>query len=694
MPEDVLSVKFIGEDGQLTKTLGALEGQLKRFKKGVESAGSVESINRLNRAIEATKARMDAINSVSQRPFQGITRGGGAATQTMTDFSRIIQDSPYGIIGISNNIEQLGLSLRHLSVEAKASGTTVGALLTKQLVGGGGLFLALSLVTSALSFATMGMSAWTRGFGGAGKGVDSLKKKLKEAKEANENFLLSLKDPLRANIIGSQDAQKELLNLKLLYEASQNLSLALKERKKAVDALQNQFPSYFKNIKDEEVLAGNAEQAYKDLSNAILQSARVRAAQELIVELQKELLVIEERTVKATTKEYEAFVNLNSELLRSQQIRKAGKGKEGQDAIATSVAERALNKYNDTLKESTQLSKDQFAINDRIKNLIDQINQNVLANGVKVLIDPNPDVKEDKLKKDTTRLFERVEEIIRSSAPLGSLLKYELPIAPVIDKNGFVTYFEQLEKQTIEFKDRFENALSSIKAGPSLTAAILPDVQFDPSVVSRLSETLKFQEAGEKIGAQIGQGFDKIFGSIFESSLDKAFKRGLNPEQIKQFQSNLTLAANLAADALEGVGSAFDNMGQALVNGQNIAQAFGNTMKQVLAQIVGQLLKTIALQAIASLLTGGATAAAAGLIGKAVSLGAGMAQGGIVPPGFPNDTFPARLSSGEAVIPLNKLGQMIGGLRPGTASMGKIRLRGRDMELQRAREGRAQRKAV
>ena len=31
----------------------------------------------------------------------------------------------------------------------------------------------------------------------------------------------------------------------------------------------------------------------------------------------------------------------------------------------------------------------------------------------------------------------------------------------------------------------------------------------------------------------------------------------------------------------------------------------------------------------------------------------GMAKGGIIPSGYPNDTFPARLSSGEAVVPLD-----------------------------------------
>ena len=38
-----------------------------------------------------------------------------------------------------------------------------------------------------------------------------------------------------------------------------------------------------------------------------------------------------------------------------------------------------------------------------------------------------------------------------------------------------------------------------------------------------------------------------------------------------------------------------------------------------------------------------------------------MAQGGIVPPGYPNDTYPALLTSGEVVIPPRKLREFAGG---------------------------------
>lgn len=52
---------------------------------------------------------------------------------------------------------------------------------------------------------------------------------------------------------------------------------------------------------------------------------------------------------------------------------------------------------------------------------------------------------------------------------------------------------------------------------------------------------------------------------------------------------------------------------------------------------------------------------ASGLFTNLVKNIPGLAQGGIVPPGFPNDTFPAMLSSNEAVIPLDRLDGLLGG---------------------------------
>lgn len=61
-------------------------------------------------------------------------------------------------------------------------------------------------------------------------------------------------------------------------------------------------------------------------------------------------------------------------------------------------------------------------------------------------------------------------------------------------------------------------------------------------------------------------------------------------------------------------------------------------------------------------------------------LGRGMASGGVVPPGYPNDTYPARLTSGEAVIPKG----LLNSLSPAATTVNVIvdgKISGRDLAL-------------
>lgn len=72
----------------------------------------------------------------------------------------------------------------------------------------------------------------------------------------------------------------------------------------------------------------------------------------------------------------------------------------------------------------------------------------------------------------------------------------------------------------------------------------------------------------------------------------------------------------------------------------------------------------------------GALVAAAGATEIATISSQGMKRGGVVPGGYPNDSYPAMLTSGETVVPPNKLPSMMGG--GGELS---TRVSGRDIEI-------------
>jgi len=64
----------------------------------------------------------------------------------------------------------------------------------------------------------------------------------------------------------------------------------------------------------------------------------------------------------------------------------------------------------------------------------------------------------------------------------------------------------------------------------------------------------------------------------------------------------------------------------------------------------------------------------------AIINGAGMAQGGTIPSGYPNDSYPARLTSGEIVVPPGKLPEFRGGMNPIIIHLtGKLLAEGNDL---------------
>src|SRR6185437_1434886 len=117
--------------------------------------------------------------------------------------------------------------------------------------------------------------------------------------KAMDRFALAQKDYNEVRRNGFKDAQTELINMQNLYRASQNTSLAYSERKKAVDELQKQYPQTLANLKDEDILAGKAGDAYKYLTQQILATAMTSALSSKIAENRLRDFDNEEKRVKA-----------------------------------------------------------------------------------------------------------------------------------------------------------------------------------------------------------------------------------------------------------------------------------------------------------------------------------------------------------------------------------------------------------
>lgn len=180
---------------------------------------------------------------------------------------------------------------------------------------------------------------------------------------------------------GLKDSAKEVAEMELLYKASQDTTRSLRDRKNAVEELQNKFPSYFGNMDKEAILAGKAATAYDKLKATLIAQAQARAIQAELTELASKKMEAEENAAKAkATKEENAI--------------KSNFGNKRYNATTFGV-----KRLTEESKAYNQATKDLAKYNEEIKNYDDQINKLVSKVDVNALLN-DPNDKPDKGGKE------------------------------------------------------------------------------------------------------------------------------------------------------------------------------------------------------------------------------------------------------------------------------------------------------
>lgn len=235
---------------------------------------------RLRKELRSLQQDQKSLAAASSSTGQSIGKMGKTvgvnANPALQEFSRVIQDAPFGITGIGNNIQQLTANFGNLS---KSAGGTVPALkaMLGALAGPGGILLAVSAVTSLLTVYGDDLLDIATGSNEAAKEQNKLAESL-------EKYRDSLVGVNRARLEGNREAQEEIVELRLLRGQIENTTLSTEERKDAIKQLRSEFPAYFKGITDESLLNGTASASYDKLTNSILKRAKATAATDLLIE--------------------------------------------------------------------------------------------------------------------------------------------------------------------------------------------------------------------------------------------------------------------------------------------------------------------------------------------------------------------------------------------------------------------------
>ncbi|PRY10282.1 hypothetical protein CLV24_11410 [Pontibacter ummariensis] len=370
---DLNSLK-VNFDKQVT-SLSQLQKEAREYDKALRYATDEKEIKALNRQLEETYAEMNRIKSLGKTSLTGIASGSnsaakgmgnlaGSAGQVNMEFARIIQDAPYGMMGIGNNIQQLTANFGQLRQQAGSTRAALGAALSSLITPASALTLGIAALTSAWTVYQM----WSQR---SAKATKDTAKALGDAEQSVDDYIDSLGSLAQARLKGEREAQKELTTLRLLYKQTQNTSLSINERKRAVDELQKQYPSYFSNLKDEDVLAGKAASAYDRLSKSILDTAKARAAQELIAEKARQQLVNEQKIADLRRKEQsmQAQAIKQQETLAKVQERLRAQGDNSQAGSGAALQIRQGKELNAIIGERQKLELENVQIMEQIRAL-------------------------------------------------------------------------------------------------------------------------------------------------------------------------------------------------------------------------------------------------------------------------------------------------------------------------------------
>lgn len=314
-------------------------------------------------------------------------------TPTLLEFNRVIQDAPFGIQGVANNLTQLTQNFGYLKTQA---GGTLPALkaLAAGFLGPAGILFLVSAATSLL------VTYGDRLFKSSDEAT-KLAEANKKIAESLEKYRESLSGIQKARVEGLRSAADELVQLRLLREQIENTSNSTEIRRDGITKLRKEFPAYFKDVSDEKILNGQAASSYDILTNSIIKRAKATAAQSILVE------------------------NARKEILLNEQLESVNK------KIGETETERA--KTRAAFQESTKRAQLR-GINPAVNAYVEDI------------------AKGNTLLKEQVEIQKQLGDITKQNASLESLIVQNTIVEPEISTKGVDGVKEKLNKIKNDFQ--------------------------------------------------------------------------------------------------------------------------------------------------------------------------------------------------------------------------------------------------
>jgi len=587
--------------------------------------GLLRSFDRLGTQAEATGPKIEKTVDASK-----------SARTALTSLSLVVQDLPFGFIGIQNNLPGVIQGFGNITATTQGKVLPALKLLGQTLIGPAGLFLAFSAVTSIVT-------ELIQDYGSLGNAINSLlglqKSLNSQIKEFNKEYDDFLKKQSTLTRV-TQDAQAaqegQLSVVDALVKRATNLAASQDDQKNAIEELSKVDKDFFGNLKFGVSTVQDIQKATEQYTKVLLAKSKVEAYKDEINSTQK-LIEENKRLVKEQLKVIE-----NDKQRSLQNQKSIGFNNE---IISSVISQQLANKGNQ--KEIDNLIAKNEQLQSRVNSLRILIDEQtkVITTNTKTFVEAGKAVKQYfesyKLPKEYLDFFKFFDD--ETKLKRGTQLFDDLGSLDLTKGSNSVTKFNEILQQLQDdFPNIFEGiSVSSAKDLPKAFGEVRIKLK---EALDRLALQIVEDTKTSNINKAGGAVVDAFFGNTEQIRAAAKRLREETKKSISQFQpldtSNVLgkgpgtyekafapliktqeevkkqteKIVNTTRDAANLIGDVFfaplqEQFNNLLTTGKFSLQEFGKVVLDNLKALVAKILATGIVTLLATIFTGGFSSA-------------------------------------------------------------------------------------
>jgi hypothetical protein len=239
-------------------------------------AGKITKYDTTLKAVDASMGKYQRNVGNYASAFNPLGNSINQLTREMPAFANSVQT---GFMAISNNLPIFFDSMQQIinqNKELQAQGQPTKSVLSQLSTALFSWGTALSVGVTLLTIYGKELVTWIGNLTKGSEALDEITKRQKEFNSAKQS--------------GRKDAQTEIIELQKYLAVVKDEKLSMEQRQIALKALRTQYPFYFKNLKDAQILAGQSTIAEKELTIALEKRKEVEKKTELNVANRQKLI--------------------------------------------------------------------------------------------------------------------------------------------------------------------------------------------------------------------------------------------------------------------------------------------------------------------------------------------------------------------------------------------------------------------